>query len=306
MRPLFLLNTISLIIFLSVTQITHSLGQNFVERFNDLPPTVIVRAPEFDVEKKYSVNIDSANKLLIIQDYRRDPKNKQPHFDQLIYEIPLTDLSLGSFRVAKDVADNSLLNLKIGTSANKTTIIGYFLRNDNVVAIQSQDILELGPWTFSDETEKELKEIVNLISINIPDKSYKTNLFSLTKSLHKYNSEIVQTIGPIDSDKRLSDGYFYALGLDAPPLYSGSKNELASVSKLSKDIRKALKTIESSSQASTPTFVYINVSGQIESIYFFGPEIYKSNDIDLSDFDSFSPGKNGTETVKSKFLIMTK
>ena len=28
-------------------------GQDYVEQFNDLPPTITVRAPVFDVEKKY-------------------------------------------------------------------------------------------------------------------------------------------------------------------------------------------------------------------------------------------------------------
>jgi hypothetical protein len=280
-------------------------GQNFIEQFNDLPPTITVRAPVFDVEKKYYIDIDSLHQLIIIQDFRRNPGNKEPHFDQLIYEIPFSELSLGSFRVARDADDKSLINLKIGTVENKTTIIQYFIRDDRVVAIQSQDILELGPWELDEPLEKKLKECIKLLTDKISNKSYNTNLFGLIKSSHKYASDIVTTVGPTDKDKRLSFGYYYAPSLQSPPYYSTTKNSNSSDSKLIKDIKNELKKINSGSTEITPVFVYISASGQIESLHFCNRQTAQEN-FDLKQLDTFKAGKEGNTDVKCKLLLMIK
>jgi hypothetical protein len=280
------------------------LGQELLDRLNKLPLTVLRRAPEFDVNTKYVFSVDSVHDLLVIQDVRRHPDTRQIHFDQMIYEIPLDDLSAGSFRAAYDPDDKKFYNFTIGTTDNKPTIIQYFLRDDQVVAILSQDILSLGSWNYTGELENELKEIVQLLVSAVPDKSYRTKLMGMANIFHKFNTARATAIGLRDSVKTLNGEYYYGPALKSPPYYGGAQNIDVSNAKLIRDLKKESKALGLVSESPSPVFVYVADDGKITSIYF--PNLSTSGVAhpDVTKFRSFTPGSDGAANVKSKFLFV--
>jgi len=282
----------------------HLRGQNFLEKLNALPPSIVVRAPEFDIEKKFIFSIDSINKVLIIQELRRSPDTKEFNIDQIVYEISLNDLSAGSFRVSKNPADKTLLKFKIGTINNKLSIIQYFLRYDEVVLIQKQDIIELGPWHYSEQLDSAFRKIIPMIGANLSDKSYSTNLFREPRIVFKYYTDRVVGIHSIDSFKAFKDGYYYAASLKNPPSYS--KKDNSSNERLLRNIKSEIKRIDIPRQERNPVFIRIDSNGELESIYFPDLSMADNKKIELKNFDHFYPGNDSVANVKSKLLLILK
>lgn len=283
---------------------SHLFGQKFLDRLNALPPSIVVKAPEFDVDKKFIFNIDSLNKVLIIQDIRRNPETKEFNIDQIIYEIPLNDLSVGSFKAVRNPDDKTMINLKIGTVNNKLSIIQYFLRYDEVVAINILDILQLGSWNYSEQFASDFKEIIPKITENLSDKSYSTNFFQPVKSLYKFYTDRVIAIGLRDSLKEFKDGYYYAASLTNPPCYS--KNITSSNSRLLKNIKTELKRNDIPIKNRHPVFIRINSNGVIESIYLPDLSLADNQKIAINNIDQLNPGNDSGVKVKSKILLILK
>lgn len=281
---------------------SHSFGQKFLDRLNALSPSIVVKAPIFDVDQKFIFSIDSLNNVLIIQDIRRNPETKEFSIDQIIYEIPLNDLSAGSFRAAKDPDDKTIFNLKIGTVNNKLSIIQYFLRYHEVVAINILDILQLGSWPYSEQLESDFKEIIPLFTENLNDKSYLTNFFRPVKSLYKYYTNRVIAIGLRDSVKEFKDGYYYASSLTNPPGYS--KNGISPNSRLLKNIKSELKRNDIPIKKRNPVFIRINSNGTVESIYLPDLSLIDNQKIVTKNIDQLIPGNDFGVNVKSKMLLI--
>ena len=256
----------------------------------------------FDVVKKYVFSIDSINKVLIIQDLRKSPDTKEFHFDQLIYEIPLVDLGAGSFKIAKDADDADLLNFTIGTIHNKLSINWYFLRYDEVVAIQVSDLLGLGQWPYSKQLESDFKSIILMLKAHFNDKANSTKFDREGRMVFKYTSSIVTAIGAKDSLKAFTDGYYYPASLESPPYYS--KNQALSDSRLKKDLKSELKRNNIQLGSRAPVFIRVGSNGKIESTYFPDLSFADNKKIDINQFELFNPGKESGGPVKSKYLLI--
>lgn len=273
--------------------------------FNDLPPTLTYRMPEFDVENKYQVSIDSANQIMIIQDRGRKPDTKQLHFHQLIFEIPLSDLSLGSFRVAKKMDDSTRLRISIGTKKNRPTITSYMVNEDMVATVSAMDVMVLGDWNYSKQLESELKQAVRNFTGTIADQSYETNFYTRGKFYStKYTAENVIFTGPKNPDKSLALGYYFGPSLERPPRYEKTKTNANSDFKLLSDIKKELKRLGISRIEKMPVFININETGQIESLFFPNLSIELNRQFDKRNLASFSPGLNANVAVKCKLLLI--
>jgi len=282
----------------------HLIGQNFLDRLNALPPSIVVKAPEFDVDKKFVFSIDSLNKVLIVQELSRKPDTREFNIIQIIYEIPLNDLSAGSFRAAKDPDNQTLFNFKIGTIKNKQSIIQYWLSYDEVILIKTQDLLSIGNWLYSEQLESELRKIIPMIAEKLSDKSYSTNLFHPGKSVVKYHTSSVVGIKKVDSVKPYDDGYYYAASLKNPPSYS--KNNPSSNGKLLRNIKTELKRDGIELQKRNPVFIRVDANGAIESIFFPDLSMAENKKIELKNFEHLIPGNDSISSVKSKFLLILK
>jgi len=282
----------------------HLFGQRFLDKLNALPPSLVEKAPEFDIDKKFIFSIDSTNKVFIIQDIRRNPETKEFNIDQIINEIPLNDLSAGSFKSVRDQYDKSIINLNIGTVNNKLSIIQYFLRYDEVVAINILDILQLGPWRYSEQLESDFKEIIPMVTESMSDKSYSTNYFRPVRNLYKFNTNRVIAIGIRDSVKAFKDGYYYAAGLTNPPCYS--KDITFSNSRLLKKIKNELKRNDIAIKERNPVFIRINSNGVVESIYLPDLSLSDNKKIAIKNVDQLNPGNESGVNVKSKILLILK
>lgn len=284
---------------------SNSFSQDLLNRLNNLPPTLIHKAPVFDVEKKYIFSVDSVHKLMYIQDYGRKPNSRVAHFNQIIYEIPLADLSAGSFLISRDIDNSDLLKFNIGTSNNRTSIVQYFIANDDVVAVLVQDFITLGKWDYTAQLESELNKIIQLFIERIPDKT-KSTKFTGIKSMHKYSSGRVTAIGLKDTTQELNGGYCFLKSLKNPSFYSGKTSFESSGLKLAKDLKTELNKISDTKKGSGPAFVYINHAGLIESVFFLNLSDGENRKLDLNVLDKFNPGNNGSGNVKSKMLLIVK
>lgn len=281
-------------------------AQTIVDNLNSLPSTQIEKAPVFDIEKKYFFSLDSINMLLIIQEIHRKPDSKELHFDQMIYEIPLNDLSIGSYRVVKKDNNKSLLKFKIGTVRNKSSIIRYWLRDNNVVLIESLGILTMGAWDYSEKLEKELSNIVKSIISVTPNKSYETNIFikSGIKNYWKYKAESVTMFGGDVINKVLNDGYYYNSSIKNPALYSNTKSLNRSNLKLINEIKQELKKNNIVEFGRTPVLIQVDKVGNIESIFIANLSNDQNKAFDISNFSSFSPGNDGEENLKARIILV--
>lgn len=298
------MNKITISVLLSGIAFTnYCFGQEFLNRLNRLPPTTVQRAPEFDIEKKYIFSIDSINNLLFVQDFGRKPDSYEEHPIQTIFEIPLADLNKGSFLVSKSSANIEFLSLSIGTTNNKTSIIQYWLRNDQIVAIMAHDFLRLGTWSYTDLLESELIGISKLFMEIIPNKSGLTK-FSGMRTIYKYASEKAIAIGQKDTVKELNSGYYYVCSLKNPSFYAGKKNFESSNIKLTRDLKAELEKVTDKISSSNPVFVNVGNTGKIESIFFLNQTINENKNIDLNNLRTFNPGNDGAQNVKNKILLV--
>lgn len=285
-----------------ITFTNYRFGQELLNRLNSLPPTTVQRAPEFDVEKKYIFSIDSINNLLFVQDFGRKPDSREEHPIQTIFEIPLSDLNVGSFLVSKG-STNIELSLSIGTTNNKTSIIQYWLRNDQIVAIMAHDVLRLGTWIYTDMLELELLKISKQFADMIPNKSGQTK-FSGMKSIYKYASEKAIAIGQKDTVKELNSGYYYVSSLKNPSYYADKKDFESSNIKLLRDLKTELKKVTDISSGPDPVFVNVSNTGTIESIFFLNQTSNVNRKIDLNSLKTFNPGNDGAQNIRSKILLI--
>ena len=279
-------------------------GQSITDQLNKLPPTLVERAPEFDIEKKFDFSFDSINNLLIIQEIHRKPDTKEIHFYQTIYEIPLSDLAIGSFRVAKDPYDDSKLVLKIGTVKDRASIIYYSIGTEEVILIQTQGEINLGSWNYSEDLKNEINNTLKALIELVPNKSYETNIFVKTGEVggYKYLSERVTFPSATVNNKVLNDDYYYSSSLKSPTFYSGTNNEYSSNLKFGKDLKTEL--IRNNIQiGKSPVLIHIDENGILKSLFVMNLSNEENRKLDLSKFSNFSPGNDGSGNLKTKYLF---
>ena len=195
-----------------------------------------------------------------------------------------------------------MLNFTIGTIHNKLSINWYFLRYEEVVAIQVSDLLGLGQWPYSEQLEADLKNIVQMLKANCTVKSNPTKFSQEGRMVFKYTSSIVTAIGPKDSLKAFTDGFYYPASLEVPPYYS--KNQALSDSRLKKDLKSELKRNNLQLGSRTPVFIRVGSNGKIESTYFPDLSLADNKKIDINQFEPFYPGKEAGNPVRTKYLLI--
>ncbi len=271
-------------------------GQSIVDRLNSLPPTQKERAPDFDIEKKYYFNFDSLNLRLVIEEVHQRPSDKKRHFYSFLYEIPLADLSAGSFSVANKDGGVNELKLKLGTVKGKVSIAEYWLQYEDIVLVSESGNLSLGPWDYSDNLENELLAIIKIIASNTPNKSYETNLHvkPVDKGGWRYKSEAVTMLGDRVTQKELNGGYYFNHSIENPAYYSKTKNPAQSISMLSSDIGKELRRNNIKITQQTPVIITVDKQGNMESIFIVGLTNDQNKLIDIGRFLPFTPGDDGS------------
>lgn len=281
-------------------------GQSIVDRLNSLPPTQKERAPDFDIEKKYYFNFDSLNLRLVIEEVHQRPSDKKRHFYSFLYEIPLADLSAGSFSVANKDGGVNELKLKLGTVKGKVSIAEYWLQYEDIVLVSESGNLSLGPWDYSDNLENELLAIIKIIASNTPNKSYETNLHvkPVDKGGWRYKSEAVTMLGDRVTQKELNGGYYFNHSIENPAYYSKTKNPAQSISMLSSDIGKELRRNNIKITQQTPVIITVDKQGNMESIFIVGLTNDQNKLIDIGRFLPFTPGDDGSGSLKTKEIIV--
>ena len=261
-------------------------GQSIVDRLNSLPPTQKERAPDFDIEKKYYFNFDSLNLRLVIEEVHQRPSDKKRHFYSFLYEIPLADLSAGSFSVANKDGGVNELKLKLGTVKGKVSIAEHWLQYEDIVLVSESGNLSLGPWDYSDNLENELLAIIKIIASNTPNKSYETNLHvkPVDKGGWRYKSEAVTMLGDRVTQKELNGGYYFNHSIENAAYYSKTKNPAQSISMLSSDIGKELRRNNIKITQQTPVIITVDKQGNMESIFIVGLTNDQNKLIDIGRF----------------------
>lgn len=277
-------------------------SQEALSKFNNLPSTNTVRAPEFDVVRKYSMSFDKNMNLLLIKEFNFGSETNLPHSIQRMYEIPTVSLSLSSFMVEIDEASNEI-NIRILLNNTQPQLHEYWMHNTEVVSILNRSNLYLGPWKYSKELEKSLSEIVNQIGEYYAKAStIESSLQGTKKSVYKYGSERATLIGEKDLDGKLNGEYYFPYSITDPPQFQNYKNLTLAEKAIKKSIVKQMGT-RSGELSGIPIFIYLDQNGKVESIFIGSDILSEFNEIiNLDEFQN--GGKNEAEEVKCKFIIL--
>lgn len=267
-------------------------GQNLFQKLNELPPTIEVRAPQFNTEKKYFFKIDRATNNLIIQDIRKSKDGKVHHY-QFLYEIPLNKLNSESFHM--DNFDNEI-SLGIRLAPNESAILSYMFEDSKVSSIRSANGIPLGNWTYSESLNNEISQIVKSISEALPKPDSSLKATKRVSGKFKYMADNVTHVNAeMDDDLSIGKGHYFEqmINPNGTHLYP----------KLVKTIKSTLKDQDIEYQNPLPVIVYANQEGIIESIFIANAPANKYCTIDLTKFEPIQIGKEKNRPTKYLFLL---
>lgn len=278
-------NILLIFVLTFIINCNHLFGQEF-QLLNDLPPTIEVRAPEFNTLKTYYFKVDTLNKKLIIQDLRSSQKGNI-HFYQWLYEIPLNTLNKDSFKVKKGF-DNEL---QLVISATKNSILTYMFQNGKVVSISGFNKIILGDWNYSADFSALLKNEIETISNNLPLASSNSEKSGNIPQKFKYIGDNVQAINAkMDTDLTIGNGYYVG--------HIGDTNFK------SNKLKNALKEQNIDVRTSLPIIIYADKNGTIESIFVDNKPYDKYCQIDLSNFKPLKPLILENNNVPAKYVFL--
>lgn len=289
-------------LFLAIAFSVRVNGQGSITLFNALPPTEITAAPRFDVKKKYYAKVDTFQNLIMIYDYRSSPNKRVKHFNQMVYQVPLSQLSTNSIFIDEIFEDDhKKCYLKFKTIGQDTDIFHYWISQQEVVCIQAMDVLSIGPWTSTPEMNSILQGVIDSLNTDYISSHEKVDKYKMAKIVYKYGSDRVTMIGRKDLDGKLYNDFHFVRALDKIPLYGKHKKyDEVYNSLLHLMVRKNRKVL-SKLDVALAVFIYLNERGDVESIFQLsnGPEIV----LDFID-SKFLPGvKNGKE-VKTTIVLV--
>ena len=263
-------------------------SQNF-QNLNNLPPTVEVKAPNFNTLKSYFFKVDTLKNNLIIQDLRSSNDGKISDY-QWLYEIPLNELTNNSFSILIDELNENEVQLVIHSKSK--SILSYMFLEGKVVTISSLSSLYLGNWNYSKELVETLNNNITLNSNFLPKSepfNFKSNNAPV---LFKYVANNVQTINAImDDDVTIGNGY-----------YLGHFNNL-SLSAIKK-IKNTLKSQKIKHTNPLPVVIYTDKSGNIELIFTVNKPNEKYAQFNLSTFKSLKPTQFKNKNVPAKYVFL--
>jgi len=268
-----------------ITNFNLLFAQDF-QILNNLPPTIEVRAPEFNISKIYYFKVDTLNNNLIIQDLRSS-KQGDIHFYQWLYEIPLNTLNKESFKVSKGF-DNEL---QLEISSKNNLILSYMFQNGKVVSINGINKIVLGDWNYSTTFSSLLEENVKTVSSNLPINSSNAEKLEKFSQKFKFIGENVQAINAkIDTDLTIGNGYY--LGQMEDVKFNRNK------------LKNALKEKNISYSTPLPIIIYADKNGNIESIFVHAKPYEKDVQIDLSNFKALKPLIFEKNNVPAKYIFL--
>lgn len=247
---------IKLLIFIVIGFNIHSIkSQNDLQKFNQLPHTIEVRAPEFNTEKKYFFKMDTINHSLIIQDLRMS-KDGTVHFYQFLHEIPLGELNSESFKIQKDFDE---ITIDISSAPDKISIMTYMFQEGKVSSIQASNTISLGNWTYSDHLFSQIEQAIKTISATLPQGSPTMATTKRIPGKFKFiDKNVMQVNAHLDDDLRIWNAYHYAPIIDDNGQYLHPK--------IVESVKRALKAQNDPSPYPIPVMVYTNAKGVIENI----------------------------------------
>ena len=278
-------------------------GQTSIEKISSLPPTDVIRAPEFDVEKKYTAQIDTVQNLLFIYDYRRHPTRGEEHFDHLLYEIPLEQMGLGSITLESSTPKRDISRIKFVVTGEEASIVQYWIRYGEVVCIQMQKELALGPWTTDESIKATLESTLETMRSEFISSGNEVNKYQMPKIIYKYGTDKVTMIGLKDLDGLLYNDYYYESALDTTTLYNSERNPTASRKALIKDIKDLITTSKNATRNKTVILMHIDSVGSLESIALILPKTF-DDQLNTASLRKFKPGIKNGNAVKSKILLI--
>ena len=299
-----MITRIFLTLAFSTLTYTTVFSQSPTELLNSLPPTSEVPAPEFNVENKYIFRIDSINHQLIIVSQPRHPVTKQPHFDQQLFEIPLSQLNAQSLKIQKDEFKDEALSLSITLTEGQNDVIVYWVRDDNIVSIQSQKNVILRPWPNDEQTHSRLLEATDSFTSQLTSNTESPEMAAIAAPTFKYGTSQVTMIGTKDLDGKLNDGYYLAHALEQPPVYQNSKDLASSIRNLKKIIANQLRKADRTIVPKTPVFIYVDESGAITSTYAVYEDTEEIRDMPTIVIANFKPGLLHESPVKCKIVFI--
>jgi hypothetical protein len=260
-------------------------GQDF-QILNNLPPTIEVKAPEFNTLKTYYFKVDSINNNLIVQDLRSSKKG-DIHFYQWLYEIPLNKLNKDSFKVSKDFENK----LQLVISSNNNSILSYMFQDGKVISISGVNNINLGNWNYSTNLSTIIKNDIETVTNNLPITTSDSEKSKNISREFKYNGNNVQAINAkMDTDLTIGNGYY--LG------------QIGDINFKSKKIKKALKNQNINHNFPLPIIIYADKNGNIESIFIDNKPYEKFCQIDLSIFKQLKPLMFENNYVPAKYIFL--
>ncbi|MFD0932104.1 hypothetical protein ACFQ0R_05755 [Psychroflexus salinarum] len=260
-------------------------GQNF-KTLNNLPPTIEVRAPEFNTSKTFYFKVDSIHNNVIIQDLRSS-KNGKVHFYQWLYEIPIEELDKTSFEVSKSFENE--LQLVINTKSN--SILKYMFQNGKVVSISTDNKLILGDWNSSPDFLNLLKSNVESVLGNLPLAKSSLEKSKNTDVKFKYVGNKVRAINA-EMDEDLSIGNDYYFG------------QIDDINFNMRKFKRALKDQNIDYKDPLPIIIYADKEGGIESVFIGSKNDKKHPLIDLSSIKPIKPLSFENKNVPAKYVFL--
>lgn len=276
------------------------LGQGLLYNSNSIPPTKLIKAPGAHITKNYKIHHDNSKDILLIKEESRHSETKELHSIQMMFEIPTEYLSSSGFIVEKDEYSNEL---RIMIELNEVSQIhAYWIDDNEVISILLQSKCSLGPWTYSEESQKNLQVIAKSLGDKYGKTEEKVGSNKVVYPIYKFGSDRAMMVGNKDLDGKLYNDYYYAHSLTNPPPYGNVKTIGAIERKMRNSIKKQLDKTDQA-LIGTPVFIYVSPSGEIESI-FLG--IAKGDALGKSiTLDGFKDGgKINRSPVSSKFVLI--
>jgi hypothetical protein len=286
--------------------------------FVDVPPTTIIRSPEFYTHHTYFSKYDSINNSLIIRLVSKDPQSGVFHFDQGFFEVPIDELNANSLVIEEDIDEEQtpVLKLRIIHPINSPAYTQYWVRDNKIAFIQVRDEIDLGPWRKSDETTAaigNLKLKLETVAKLNPNKKVeligkKPNIYAQPTLIMKVQEATVSTINiSRDRDPLLPDGYYMRQSVDKPPILIGSKNEEASIHSLNRKLKTFLKAKGIKVSPDAWLRILIDADGSTRLIQIV-PRNMEESVISLYGFESalkWNPGRYGEISVNTKYFVLT-
>ena len=292
--------------------------QKATKFIKSIPRTNTISAPEFDVQIGYIARFDSSSNSLLIRCNKQDPVTGAFHFDQELWEVPLNELTKESFFFEEDTDDdgNPVFKFRIIHPGNSPKFTHYWMRENRIAFVNVRDDVYFGPWNRNAETLSAINQL-KLLLTNAADSNpnKRKDLVNVKPDTHarptitmKFQDKIVTTIGfSKDPDPSLPDGYYMAQSVDFVPLLSGTKDEVGSLGKLNKQIKKFIRENHATLLPSTWVMVSIDADGITQRLQVI-PSNEKEENVSISRLSNdlkWVPGRYKSENVKTKYFVTT-